>query len=131
MTFRLHPRSIAFRLILAVLAVELASSILVVALSYGYERHIHFRAFGVMLHGRADSILGAVQDAEDPGDNLILDKGDLHIPSDDVYEVWDSGSRLLGRSPNWQGAGPDEPKQPRGDFIPTTIDGRSFEVVRL
>jgi signal transduction histidine kinase len=131
MTFRLHPRSIAFRLILAVLAVELASSILVVALSYGYERHIHFRAFGVMLHGRADSILGAVQDAEDPGDNLILDKGDLHIPSDDVYEVWDSGSRLLGRSPNWQGAGPDEPKQPRGDFIPTTIDGRSFEVLRF
>ena len=128
---RLHPRSIAFRLIIAVLTVELAAAILVVFLSYGYERHIHFRAFGVMLHGHADSILGAVQDAEDPGDNLILDKADLHIPPDDVYEVWDSGSHLLGRSPNWQGAGPDEPKHPWGDFDHATIDGRPFEVLRF
>ena len=80
MKFRLQPRSIAFRLIFAVLAVELLSAILVVALSFGYERHIHFRAFDVMLHGRADSVLGAVQDADDPGDIVMLDQADLHIP---------------------------------------------------
>jgi len=60
MTFSIHPRSIAFRLIMAVLAVELVSSILVVVISFGYERHIHFRSFDVMLRGRADSVLGAV-----------------------------------------------------------------------
>jgi len=38
-------RSIAFRLITAVLAVEFASSLLVGFLSFGYERHIHFDAF--------------------------------------------------------------------------------------
>jgi signal transduction histidine kinase len=130
MKLRLHPRSIAFRLIVAVLTVELVSAVLVVVLSYGYERHIHFRAFGVMLHGHADSILGAVQDAEDPGDNLILAKADLHIPPDDVYEVWDSGS-LLGRSPTWQGIGPGEPKHPWGDFTHLAIGDAPFEVLRI
>ncbi|MGA2050506.1 MAG: sensor histidine kinase, partial [Terracidiphilus sp.] len=103
MKLAIQPRSIAFRLIVAVLTVELLSSILVVVLSFGYERHIHFRAFDVMLHGRADSILGAVQDADDPDDNVILDQADLHIPPDDVYEVYEVGGRLLGRSSNWQG----------------------------
>jgi len=55
-------RSIAFRLILAVLAVELISAILSVALSFGFERHINFHAMDVILHGRVDSILGAVQE---------------------------------------------------------------------
>ena len=57
-----------------------------------------------MLHGRADSVLGAVQDAEDVGDNVMLDLADLHVPPDDVYEVWDGRGHLLGRSPNWQGS---------------------------
>ena len=97
------PRSIAFRLIAAVLAVELVSAALVIFLSLGYERHTHFRSFDVMLHGRADSVLGAVQDAEDTGDNVMLDQADLHVPPEDVYEVWDGRGHLLGRSPNWQG----------------------------
>ena len=46
---------------------------LVIFLSWGYERHTHFHAFDVMLHGRADSVLGAVQDAEDAADNVMLD----------------------------------------------------------
>ena len=97
-------RSIAFRLIAAVLLVELVAAGLVIAVAWGYERHSHFRSFGVMMHGRADSVLGAVQDAEDVGDNVMLDLADLHVPPDDVYEVWDGRGHLLGRSPNWQGS---------------------------
>jgi signal transduction histidine kinase len=100
----MKTRSIAFRLISAVLLVELLSAVLVILLSLGYERHIHFRAFEVMLHGRADSVLGAVQDAEDVGDNVMLDVADLHVPPRDVYEVWDGRGHLLGRSANWQGS---------------------------
>jgi len=96
--------SIAFRLIAAVLLVETASAALVILLAWGYERHSHFRSFDVMLHGRADSVLGAVQDAEDTGDNVMLDLADLHVPSEDVYEVWDGRGKLLGRSANWQGS---------------------------
>lgn len=94
-------KSIAFRLIAAVLAVELASSLLVAALSLAYERHIHFRAFDTILRGRADSVLGAVQDAEDEADNVMLDQADLHLPAEDIYEVYDEHGRLLGRSPRW------------------------------
>jgi signal transduction histidine kinase len=96
--------SIAFRLIAAVMLVELASAALVIVVAWGYERHSHFRSFDVMIHGRADSVLGAVQDAEDVGDNVMLDLADLHVPPDDVYEVWDGRGHLLGRSPNWQGS---------------------------
>ena len=96
--------SIAFRLITAVLLVELASAALVILLAWEYERHSHFRSFNVMLRGRADSVLGAVQDAEDVGDNVMLDFADLHVPPEDVYEVWDGRGHLLGRSSNWQGS---------------------------
>ncbi|MGA9584506.1 MAG: ATP-binding protein [Terracidiphilus sp.] len=96
--------SIAFRLIAAVMLVELVSAGLVILVALGYERHSHFRSFDVMLHGRADSVLGAVQDAEDVGDNVMLDLADLHVPPDDVYEVWDGRGHLLGRSANWQGS---------------------------
>jgi signal transduction histidine kinase len=96
--------SIAFRLIAAVMLVELVSAALVIAVAWGYERHNHFRSFEIMLRGRADSVLGAVQDAEDVGDNVMLDLADLHVPSEDVYEVWDGRGHLLGRSPNWQGS---------------------------
>ncbi len=97
-------KSIAFRLIAAVLAVELTSSLLVAVLSLAYERHIHFRAFDTMLRGRTDSVLGAVQDAEDAEDNVMLDQADLHLPSEDIYEVYDERGRLLGRSPQWPAA---------------------------
>jgi signal transduction histidine kinase len=97
-------RSIAFRLIAAVLLVELASAALVILMAWGYERHSHFRSFDVMLRGRADSVLGAVQDAEDTGDNVMLDLADLHVPPEDVYEVWDGHGHLLGRSANWPGS---------------------------
>jgi signal transduction histidine kinase len=131
MKFHLQPRSIAFRLIVAVLAVELLSAVLVVALSFGYERHIHFRVFDVMLHGRADSILGAVQDAEDPGDNLILDQADLHIPPDDIYAVYDGSGHALGRSPNWQGTGPGAPAHPWGDYAQLDANGHHYRVLRI
>ena len=65
MRMLLHPRSIAFRLIVAVLAVELVSSVVVVFLSFGYERHVHFKSFDTLMHGRADEVMGAIGDADD------------------------------------------------------------------
>lgn len=138
MKLPIHPRSIAFRLIVAVLTVELVSSVLVVVLSFGYERHIHFRSFDVMVHGHADSVLGAVQDADDPGDNVILDQADLHVPPEDIYEVWDSSGRLLGRSANWQGtpniqsATPNpSPHSRGGDFSQSSINGHQYRVLKM
>jgi signal transduction histidine kinase len=51
-----------------------------------------------MLRGRADSVLGAVQDAEDPEDNVYVDPTELAIPRQDAYVVLSPSGRELGRS---------------------------------
>ena len=127
----MRRRSIAFRLIAAVLAVELVSSVLVVLLAWGYERHSHFRAFDIMLRGRADSVLGAVQDAEDAADNVMLDQADLRLPPEDVYEVYDVSGRLLGRSPNWQGVAATTLEEDRHDFARAEINHQHYRLMKL
>jgi signal transduction histidine kinase len=121
--------SIAFRLIAAVLLVELASAALVILLAWGYERHSHFRSFDVMIHGRADSVLGAVQDAEDVGDNVMLDLADLHVPPEDVYEVWDGRGHLLGRSANWQGSSASMPVPDHNGMFRAQIRDRDYRLL--
>jgi signal transduction histidine kinase len=122
--------SIAFRLIAAVLLVELVSAVVVIMVAWGYERHSHFRSFDVMLRGRADSVLGAVQDAEDLGDNVMLDLADLHVPPEDLFEVWDGRGHLLGRSPNWPGsAGLDVPHQ--DGIFRFRLDERGYRLLRV
>jgi signal transduction histidine kinase len=122
--------SIAVRLIAAVLLVELASAVLVILLAWGYERHTHFRSFDIMLRGRADSVLGAVQDAEDAGDNVMLDLADLHVPAEDVYEVWDGRGQLLGRSANWLGSAATEVPASNG-FFASEIAHHRYRLLRL
>jgi signal transduction histidine kinase len=100
----MKSHSIARRLIVTVLLVELISAVCVTGMAWFYERHSHFRSFDILLHGRADSLLGSVQDAEDPQDNVMLSKSDVDVPAEDIYEVRDEKGRLLGRSPNWDGA---------------------------
>jgi len=95
-------RSIKMQLIVSVLLVEFASALLGTSLAVLYERHVRFRAFDIMLRGRADSLLGAVQDAEDPQDNVMLDGSEINLPAKDIYEVWDENQRVLGHSPGWQ-----------------------------
>jgi signal transduction histidine kinase len=122
--------SIAVRLIAAVLLVELASAVLVILLAWGYERHTHFHSFDIMLRGRADSVLGAVQDAEDTGDNVMLDLADLHVPAEDVYEVWDGLGHLLGRSANWPGSAAIQVPASNG-FFASEIAHHPYRLLRL
>jgi signal transduction histidine kinase len=65
-----------------------------------HEVHGRRRAFDIMLSGRADSLLGAVQDADDPEANVTVDRSELALPAQDIYEVLSPKSRLLGASPN-------------------------------
>jgi hypothetical protein len=123
--------SIAFRLIAAVLAVELLSSLAVIFLSLGYERHTHFIAFDIMLRGRADSLLVAVQDSEDPQASVIFNQTGLHLPPDDVYEVYDQNGRLLGRSSNWQGTPEASWNDPTDGLLRLTLNNRRYRIVRV
>jgi signal transduction histidine kinase len=123
--------SIVRRLITTVLLAELLSAICVTGIALVYERHSHFRSFDVMLRGRADSLLGAVQDAEDAGDNVMLDGTEISLPSEDIYEVRDADGRLLGRSANWTGASQTLLTAPDGSFQKLRIRDQHFLAVVL
>jgi signal transduction histidine kinase len=123
--------SIARRLITTVLLVELISAVCVTGMAWLYERHSHFRSFNILLRGRADSLLGSVQDAEDPEDNVMLSKSDVDVPSEDIYEVRDEKGRLLGRSPNWDGASQDALATNADGYFNLTVGGEHYRALLL
>lgn len=93
--------SISRMIISGVFLAELISLLLMTVTSVLYERHTHFKAFDTMVHGRAESLLGAVGDADDAEDNLILDARNITVPEGDLFEVRDANGRMLGRSQTW------------------------------
>jgi signal transduction histidine kinase len=121
--------SIKRRLIASVLLVELVSAVCITGLAYVYERHAHLKSFDVMLRGRADSLLGAVQDAGDEGDNVMLDGSQTSLPARDLFEVWDARDRVLARSPNWEGLESSKRAADRPQML--TVRGREYRAVRL
>lgn len=95
----MRKTSLSNQLIAGVLLAELICAAAFSAVAIGHEMHGRRRAFDVMLRGRADSLLGAVQDAEDPEDNVTVDPSELVLPKQDVYEVVSPTGRILGQSP--------------------------------
>ena len=69
----MKPYSLTRRLVVTVLLVELLLAAAATGLALLYERQQNLHSFDLMLRGRADSLLGAVQDAEDANDNVMLD----------------------------------------------------------
>lgn len=126
-----NRRSIAFRLIVAVLAVEALFAVLFVFLAFGYERHVRFDAFHIMVRGRADSVIGAIQDSEDAQDTLLMSRQDLHLPPEDVWEALDTDGHVLGRSDNWDGAAIQAGKRGRDGLLRVTLNHRGYSVLVL
>jgi signal transduction histidine kinase len=127
----MRPYSIKRRLIAGVLLVELLSALCLTGVALVYESHARIHAFDIMLRGRAYSLLGAVQDAEDAGDNLMLDGTESVLPQKDIYEVWDQNHRVLGRSPNWQGLDGQWLLTKTEPIQKLTIAGRPYRAVRM
>jgi signal transduction histidine kinase len=122
--------SIVRRLIVTVLLMELLSVICLAGVALLHERRERYRAFDVLLRGRADSLLGAVQDAEDANDSLLIDRSGLDLPSEDVYEIRDDSGNLVGRSENW-GAGPKAGSIPSADvYFKMEIGDRHYRAIR-
>ena len=122
--------SLTRRLITAVLLVQLCSVLALIGIASVYEAVSHFRALDVTLRGRADSVLGAVQDAEDPEDNVMLDGTQGTIPKRDVYVVRDERGRLLG-SQNWPGGEQVAASGDTREFRNLTIGGIHYRVIRM
>ncbi len=123
--------SITHRLIVTILLVELLAALSISGAALVYERHVRFRSFDVMLRGRADSLLGAVQDAEDTQDNVMLDGTEVNLPEEDIYQVQDAGGRVLGHSPNWTGPTKDLAGAKLGRMQRVSVRGRHYRVLRI
>ncbi len=123
--------SITRRLITTLLLVQLLAALLLAGAAMLYERHERFHAFNIMLRGRADSMLGAVQDAEDKEDNVMLDGTEVNFPPEDLYQVEDANGRVLGHSLNWNGPTGNLRTAVNGVIQKLSINHTRYRVLRI
>jgi signal transduction histidine kinase len=123
--------SITHRLIATILLVELLAALSISGAAMLYERHVRFRSFDVMLRGRADSLLGAVQDAEDEEDNVMLDGTEASLPAEDIYQVQDARGHVLGHSLNWNGPNQALLNTRAGKPLRLSVDGKHYRALRI
>ena len=87
--------SITRRLTLTVLTLEFLAAITVIGAITVHERHTQLKAFDATLQGTANSLMGAVQDAEDEADNVFLDTRSVQLGKGAVLLVEDEKGRIL------------------------------------
>lgn len=108
----MKTHSLARRAIASVLLVELFCALAFSSTALLHEWRTRLHGLDTEVQGRSDSLLGAIQDAEDPDDNIFVDPAELNLPKRDVYAVYNQGGRLLGSS-----------QQPAADLIARSTDG--------
>jgi signal transduction histidine kinase len=94
----MKSHSLIRRATIAVLGIELACAIGLASTAIWHEREARLHALDATLGGRADSLIGAVQDAEDPQDNVKIDPDEFSPPAGDEYAVYNPDGRVVGTS---------------------------------
>lgn len=89
------------RLLATILIIECALTVTITAVTLVNARQEQLRAFDLMLRGRADSLLGAVQDAEDAADSVRVNPQALDLHEDDLWQVTDATGDILAHSAKW------------------------------
>jgi two-component system OmpR family sensor kinase len=121
--------SITRRLIVTVLVLELLSAIALIGAITVRERHVQLKAFDASLLATAESLMGAVQDAEDEGDTVMLDMRGVQVAKNAIYRVEDERGRVLGSmgdAPSWE-----RPSSPSPLFRNVDVRGRAYRFVVL
>lgn len=75
---------------------EFVSALALVLVASYHEYHVQMQSFDASLVADAESMMGAVQDAEDQNDNVLLDLRTVHVARDTLYRVEDERGRVLG-----------------------------------
>lgn len=91
-------RSLIRRAIVSVLLIEFLCAAAFVSTAMWHEWRTRFHALDVTLAGRADALIGAVQDAEDPEDHVKVDPAEFAPQRGEYYAVFDPSGRLVGAS---------------------------------
>jgi signal transduction histidine kinase len=84
------------RLILTVLILELLSATALIATVAIHERQLRLNAFDSTLTGTAQTLFGAVQDADDSEDNVLMDMRGIHLEKNAAFRVQDEKGNILG-----------------------------------
>jgi signal transduction histidine kinase len=90
--------SITRRLVTTVLALESVATLALILAVIAHEHHVELQAFDATLTGTAQALMGSVQDAEDVGDNVVLDLRSVPLEKDAIYLVEDDHGKVLGSS---------------------------------
>lgn len=90
--------SLVRRAILSVLLIELLCAVGILSTALWHEWHSRMRSLDISLEGRADSLIGAVQDAEDPEDNVTVNPEEFTAPTGDAFAVFNSSGKLIGHA---------------------------------
>ncbi len=94
----MRGKSLVRRAIVSVLLIELLCAAGIASTALWHEWRSRMRSLDISLEGRADSLIGAVQDAEDPEDNVTVNPEEFTTPRGDVFAVFNSSGRLIGTS---------------------------------
>jgi signal transduction histidine kinase len=117
------------RVVSLVLLIELLFAVSTTTLAFFYERHEYFEALDIALRGHADSLMGAVVEAADDSDSVLLDVAGLQTPKDHLYEVWEKNT-LLGRTGDLTGANPALRDGPDA-ILKLKVGNRKYRAVRI
>src|ERR1700742_1240830 len=91
-------RSLSRRAILAVFAIEFLCAAAFSGTALWHERNTRIEALDATIRGRSDSLIGAVQDAEDPAANVLIDPAEFAPDPHDLYAVYNPDGRVVGSS---------------------------------
>ncbi len=94
----MKSRSLARQTAGIVLFAQLLCAVALSGAALVQQHHTRLHAFDVQLQGRSDSLLGSIQDAEDPEDSVAVDSAELKLPRHDLWAVYDQSGKLVGRS---------------------------------
>jgi hypothetical protein len=76
----MRDRSLTGQTIGIVLVAQVVCALLLATATILREAHTHLRTLDVRLQGHSDSLLGAIQDAEDAESTVQVDPKELRIP---------------------------------------------------
>ncbi len=123
----MRTTSLVRRAIFAVLLIEFCCVLIFAGMSVWHEWHVRILALDVAIQGRADSLIGAVQDEDDPGAHVMVDPQEFKPSPNDAYAVYNLDGRLVGTSEN----APAILISLTGDgFRNTTVDQHSYRVMQ-
>ena len=120
-------RSLSRQIVGIVLIAQVVCALLLATTAIFDEAHTHLRTFDVRLQGHSDSLLGAIQDAEDANSTVQVDPTELRLPEEDVFAVYNQGGQVLGSSP---GAAPELTAQGADGFKSVRFHGIRYRVLQ-